>query len=177
MANGFSSSSGGATTTAPSSWTNSSLAGIFDKKYTKNIASYWPYDNLSGSTDTAKSSRFPTWAAAVIGVLCGLLVVALLVGYWYHHGRRNKHELPLVEEAKSVDTPGGTNLIYEGNPTSPGPGPASEATGVETVPDSMISSATPVTVESGGDAVYEMHGMSLIAPTKSSFAYSIEFYF
>lgn len=174
MANGLCSSSGGATTTAPSAWTNSSLAGIFDKKYIKNIATYWPYDSSSGSMDTTKSSRFPIWAAAVIGVLCGLLVVGLLVGYWYHSGHLNKHKPALVEEAKAIDTSGGANLICEGDPTSPGPGPASEATGVETVPDSLISSATPVTVESGGGAVYEMHGMSLITLTKPSFAYTIE---
>lgn len=93
----------------------------------------------------------------MIGVLCGLFLVALLIGYCYHRGRRNKHTSALVEEAKAVGTRGATNLTYEGDPTSPRSGPASE-----------------VTVESGGDAVYEMHGMSRITPTTPSFAYTTE---
>lgn len=169
MANGFCSSSGGATTTAPAAWTNSSLAEIFGKAYTKSIATYWPYLNSNSIMETTKSSRFPTWAAAVIGVLCSLLVIALAVGYWYRR-RQNKQKNALVEEAKAVDTPRDIKLIYEGHQTSPGPGPESEATGMETVPGSLISSATPVTVESGGGAVYEMHGMLLTAPLKPSFA-------
>lgn len=72
--------------------------------------------------------------------------------------------------------------MYGSGPASPGPGPVSSSTGMETaetvrtahttetqpsttqastLPDSHVSPATPGTVESGGDAVYEMHGMSM----------------
>lgn len=82
--------------------------------------------------------------------------------------------------------------MYGSGPASPGPGPVSSSTGMETaetvrtthttgtqpstaqqsinqpsitqastLPDSVISPATPGTVESGGDALYEMHGMSM----------------
>jgi hypothetical protein len=102
----------------------------------------------------------------VIGVLCGLLVVALLVGPWYYHRRRNQRQTLPAEAAKVVDSMNDTGLTYDGGPTSPRSGPVSESTGMETVQDSMtaISSATPVTVELGGGAVYEMYGMSETAP-------------
>lgn len=82
--------------------------------------------------------------------------------------------------------------MYGSGPASPGPGPVSSSTGMETaetvrtthtaatqpstaqqsttqpsitqastLPDSLISPATPGTVESGGDALYEMDGMSM----------------
>lgn len=150
-----SSSSGGATTTAPSSWTNSSLAAIFEKKYT-----YWPYRIASTTTEDKKSGGFPSWAAAVIGVLSGLLIVGLLVGFWFHLRRRNQPLSASVQETKSADNTEDTKTMHQISPTSPEPGPSSQSTGMETVQYSTISAATPVTVESGGDAIYEMQGMS-----------------
>jgi len=169
MANRSCSASGGATTTAPSAWTNSSLAGIFDKKYTKTITSYWPYNTLSSAIQATKGRKFPVWAAAVIGVLLyGLLIAAIHAGLWYQRRRRRRRQPAPVEEKKEVvSTADDTKLIHQGGPTSPGPGPVSESTEPvsettvpETVQGSMVSSATPVTVESGGGTVYEMHGMS-----------------
>ena len=78
--------------------------------------------------------------------------------------------------------------MYASGPASPGPGPVSSSTGMETVetarttqtagtqlsttqpsmtqastvPESLVSPVTPGTVESGGDALYEMHGMLMI---------------
>lgn len=153
-----SSSSGGATITAPPSWINSSLAVIFEKEYTKTITNYWPYNSTSTVPVVKKSGKLPTWAAAVIGVLCGLLVVVLFVGFWIYRRRKNRTQSAPVEEAKSAGTEE-RNLMDERGAMSPGPGPPSQSTGVETVPNSMISAATPITVESGGDAVYEMQGM------------------
>lgn len=56
-------------------------------------------------------------------------------------------------------------LMYGGGPTSPMPGPQSTSTGMETgtlqssAQDSVLTSVSPRTVESGGGTVYEMHGM------------------
>lgn len=61
--------------------------------------------------------------------------------------------------------------MYAGGPASPGPGPVSNSTGVETrtndsiVQYSINTSISPRTVESGGDAVYEMHGKKHVVPT------------
>ncbi|KAJ5157735.1 uncharacterized protein N7482_008835 [Penicillium canariense] len=175
------SATGGATTTAPSSWTNNSLAGIFDKKYSKTLTTYWPYNsaNSSSSSSTAtsdhKGSGFPKWAAAVIGVLCGILVVALLVGaWWFWRRRRRQHRDSLQptfvksDGATEADSTEVRHLMYGGGPTSPVPGPRSTSTGMETgandssVHDSVLTSVSPRTVESGGDAVYEMHDSSPI---------------
>lgn len=155
-----SSSSGGATTIAPSSWTNSSLAAIFEKKYTKAITTFWPYRIASTTTEDRKSGGFPSWAAAVVGVLSGLLIVGLLVGFWCYRRRRNQPLSASVQETKSADNTEDTKTMHQISPTSPEPGPPSQSTGMETVQYSTISAATPVTVESGGDAVYEMQGMS-----------------
>jgi hypothetical protein len=172
------SSNGGATTTAPSSWTNASLAGIFDKKYAKTIEKYWPYNSTSTSTQHHKNGGgFPGWAGAIIGVVLGLFLIALLVGFWFYRRRRRQcqsaeAEAEAAKEAGSKKRP---EWMYAGGPTSPGPGPVSSSTGMETtmtetthpstVQDSLVSSASPGTVESGGDAVYEMHGMTIATST------------
>lgn len=63
-------------------------------------------------------------------------------------------------------------LMYGSGPTSPIPGPQSTSTGMETaanessVQDSMLSSASPHTVESGGGTVYEMQGMPAYSTSK-----------
>ncbi|KAJ5455599.1 uncharacterized protein N7458_003863 [Penicillium daleae] len=174
------SSTGGATTTAPSSWTNSSLSSIFDKKYAKTITNYWPYNSDSAnttSTDTSshKSSGLPKWAGAVIGVLVGLLVIGLLVfGWWFLRRRRRQRPESVppafakTAGAREADSTEVRQLMYGGGPTSPIPGPQSTSTGMETaanessVQDSMLSSVSPRTVESGGGTVYEMQDSSPI---------------
>ncbi|KAJ5355145.1 uncharacterized protein N7496_012357 [Penicillium cataractarum] len=170
------SSSGGATTTKPSSWTNSSLAAIFDKKYSKTITTYWPYNSTnttSTDTSTHKSGGLPKWAAAVIGVLVGLFVVALLLfGWWFWRRRRRQRpesvtpsfgKTPGAREADSTEV---RQLMYGSGPTSPMPGPQSTSTGLESrvnessVQDSVQTSVSPRTVESGGGTVYEMQDSS-----------------
>ena len=166
----FYSSSGAATTTAPSSWTNSSLEGILNTKYTKTISSYWPYNTTStDSSTTIHHKKFPTWAAAVIGVLCGLLVIGLIILAWFCLRRRQKRQLE-KEEEEIHETDGRERLttMYGGGPTAPIAGPRSASTGQETsvgvgtIQESIDTSASPGTVESGGGAVHEMHGMSHI---------------
>ncbi|KAJ5934534.1 hypothetical protein N7466_004081 [Penicillium verhagenii] len=157
-------SSGGATVTSPSSWTNSSLEGIFSTKYTKTISTYWPYNTTSTDTTTTHHKKFPTWAAAVIGVLCGLLVIGLIiVALWFWLRRRQRRQAakddPVIHE-----TDGRQRLtsMYGGGPTSPIQGPTSISTGQETsigigtIQESIDTSASPGTVESGGGAVHEM---------------------
>ncbi|KAJ5929293.1 hypothetical protein N7454_007141 [Penicillium verhagenii] len=163
-------SSGGATVTSPSSWTNSSLEGIFSTKYTKTISTYWPYNTTSSDTTTTHHKKFPTWAAAVIGVLCGLLVIGLIiVALWFWLRRRQRRQAakddPVIHE-----TDGRQRLtsMYGGGPTSPMQGPTSISTGQETsigigtIQESIDTSASPGTVESGGGAVHEMQDSSPI---------------
>ncbi|KAJ5653608.1 hypothetical protein N7490_000611 [Penicillium lividum] len=159
-------SSGGATVTAPSSWTNSSLKSIFSTQYTKTISTYYPYNTTSSVTTTTHHKKFPTWAAAVIGVLCGLLVIGIIIAaLWFFLRRRQKRNL---EKDEVHETDGRQHLtsMYGGGPTSPIAGPRSASTGQETstgivtVQDSIETSASPGTVESGGGAVHEMHDSS-----------------
>lgn len=171
----FYSSSGGATTTGPSSWTNSSLEAIFNAKYTKTISTYWPY-NTDSSTPT-NHKKFPTWAAAVIGVLCGLLVIGLIILAWFCLRRRQRRQLEKDEVAHETDGREHLTSMYGGGPTSPIAGPRSASTGLETsvgvgtIQESIDTSASPGTVESGGGAVHELHGMSPIHISKCNIPY------
>ncbi|KAJ5097516.1 hypothetical protein N7456_008237 [Penicillium angulare] len=169
-------SSGGATTTSPSSsWTNSSLAKVFDTKYAKTINTYWPYNTTSSDNDSGSHHHksFPKWAAAVIGVLLGLLVVILaVVGLWFFLRRRQRRYLENEKEREpgpsEADGTERLTTMYGGGPVSPVPGPQSTSTGQETstgaqtthTHDSIATSASPATVESGGGIVHEMHDSS-----------------
>ncbi|OQD92534.1 hypothetical protein PENSOL_c040G01094 [Penicillium solitum] len=183
-------SDGGASTTAPTSWTNSSLAGIFDKNYTKTIETYWPYNSTSGNSSTGSSTQdhnggggFPGWAGGVIGAVLGLLIIAILAGLWFYR-RRQRQRKSAEGKSEAADAEPQNRppeWMYGSGPASPGPGPVSSSTGMETaetvrtahttetqpsttqastLPDSHVSPATPGTVESGGDALYEMHDSS-----------------
>lgn len=161
------STSGGATTTAPSSWGNKSLESIFQTKYSKPITTYWPYGTSKGTTPQTKDHGLPTWAAAVIGVLCGLFGVGvILAAIWFYLRRRRGHG-PLSskpDNTHAIDNNEERKIMYASGPASPGPGPVSNSTGIETrtndsmMQDSINTSISPRTVESGGGAVYEMHG-------------------
>ncbi|KAJ5968493.1 Galactose oxidase/kelch beta-propeller [Penicillium viridicatum] len=205
-------SDGGASTTAPTSWTNSSLAGIFDKKYGKTIETYWPYNSTSSNSSTSSSTQdhngaggFPGWAGGVIGAVLGLLIIAILAGLWFYRRRQRQRKSAEAEseaaDAERKNRP--AEWMYASGPASPGPGPVSSSTGMETaetvrtthttatqpstaqqsitqpsitqastLPDSLVSPATPGTVESGGDALYEMHDSSPVElPTPFNTAY------
>ncbi|KAL5356467.1 hypothetical protein BJX96DRAFT_162494 [Aspergillus floccosus] len=86
------SSTGGATKTAPDSWTNSSLADVFKTKYTKSVPTFYPYESASsGPTPSpvpGKKSSFPGWAGAIIGVVLGLLLIAGALLFWCLRYRR-----------------------------------------------------------------------------------------
>ncbi|CAG8097522.1 unnamed protein product [Penicillium olsonii] len=139
-------SDGGATTTAPSSWTNSSLAGVFEKKYTKKMDSYWPYNNTT-TTSTEEDNGgggFPGWAGAIIGVVLGLLIIAFIIGFWLYRRRRNQRLARETEKGKEKedDSKPSPEFMYGGGPTSPGPGPVSTSTGVETTETSRTQPST-----------------------------------
>ncbi|KAJ5787340.1 hypothetical protein N7457_002330 [Penicillium paradoxum] len=193
-------SKGGATTTAPSSWTNSSLAKIFDKKYDKKTETYWPY-NSTNSTDSTgnastaddkKSDGFPGWAGGVIGAVLAVLIIAILAGLWFYRRRKQQRKAAEAKFTEEETTERPTEWMYGSGPVSPGPGPVSASSGRETLqtsatqpstmqpsitqastlPDSIVSPATPGTVESGGDALYEMHDSSPVElPTPFNTSY------
>ena len=127
------------------------------------------------STPQVKDSGLPTWAAAVIGVLCALLGVGAILGATWLYRRRRRRRLGLLstepEDTQATDNNEERKLMYAGGPASPGPGPVSNSTGVETrtndsiVQYSINTSISPRTVESDGDAVYEMHGKKHVVPT------------
>ncbi|KAJ5677548.1 uncharacterized protein N7477_003181 [Penicillium maclennaniae] len=114
------------------------------------------------TTENKQGSKIPSWAAAIIA----------------------PQPAP-AEEPKPTDTED-HKLTDERGAISPRPGPPSHSTGVETTQNSSISAATPVTVESGGDAIYEIQDSSpvelpspynissdfLNAPLQPSSAYS-----
>ncbi|QQK44895.1 Galactose oxidase/kelch, beta-propeller [Penicillium digitatum] len=188
-------SDGGATITAPKSWTNGSLAGVFDRNYNKTIETFWPYSSTSSNTSASTSrdhkgaSGFPSWAGGVIGAVLGLLAIAILVGLlFYRRSPRQRKSAAVTTEAVETEPKNRPpEWMYASGPVSPGPGPASTSTGlntaetvqtaqttstypsttqpsitqVSTVPDSLVSPVTPATVESGGDALYEMQGRSI----------------
>lgn len=110
----------------------------------------------------------------MIGVLVGLFVIGLLIFGWWFWRRRQRRQRPDsvqptfgksggVREADSNEV---RQLVYGSGPTSPIPGPQSTSTGLESrvnessVQDSVLTSVSPRSVESGGGTVYEMHGMS-----------------
>ncbi|KAJ5502111.1 Galactose oxidase/kelch beta-propeller [Penicillium fimorum] len=145
--------------------------------------------STSGSAeDHHGGSGFPSWAGGVIGAVLGVLIIAVLVGLFFLRRRHRKRKATEAEseamEAKNRNSR--PEWMYASGPASSGPGPVSESTGMETtetgqtmqtsptqrsatqpsmtqastVPDSLISPATPGTVESGGGALYEMHDSS-----------------
>ncbi|CAI7563872.1 unnamed protein product [Penicillium glandicola] len=196
-------SDGGASTTAPVSWTNSSLAAVFDKKYGKTIGTYWPYNSTTNSSTSASQnnsggSGFPGWAGGVIGAILGLLIIAILAGLWFYRQRQRQRKSGEAESMatgrESKNPAPDPEWMYASGPASPGPGPVSTSTGRETeqttgtqpsteqpsitqastVPDSIVSPATPGTVESGGGAVYEMHDSSPVElPTPFNASYFV----
>lgn len=146
MANRDGSSDGGATTTAPSSWNNASLAGIFKKKYTKDIDTYWPYNSTTSTKQHDKGGGFPGWAGAIIGVVLGLLLIAFLVGFLLYRRRRRQRQAKEAESEKEKEkgkaNPSPSGLTYGSGPSSPGPGPVSTSTGDGTADTSRTQPST-----------------------------------
>ncbi|KAL2862472.1 uncharacterized protein BJX67DRAFT_366303 [Aspergillus lucknowensis] len=96
-------SSGGATKTAPESWTNASLEDVFTGTYTKTIETWYPYESTSTGTVTpttvpdSDGASFPNWAGAIIGVVVGLIVIGSAVGFWLVRRRKKRGSRPESE--------------------------------------------------------------------------------
>lgn len=96
------SGTGGATTTAPKSWADSSLATIFNTSYnTTKITKWYPYPSasptntnprVSATTSAAASSSgssgLPSWVAPVLGVVLGLVFLSAILVIWLLWHRR-----------------------------------------------------------------------------------------
>ncbi|KAF9894123.1 hypothetical protein FE257_009096 [Aspergillus nanangensis] len=99
-------SSGGATKTAPKSWTNASLADVFSSKYTKTIPTSWPYQPADTNAPVISevpnkgSSGFPSWAGGIIGAVLGVALLAGAFVFWCLRQRRKNRQAP--PPAKSV---------------------------------------------------------------------------
>ncbi|KAI1386167.1 uncharacterized protein F4822DRAFT_307178 [Hypoxylon trugodes] len=80
--------SGGATVTtpSPSGWATQALGSVFATHYpTEKIATYYPYSSMGpsnstrGSDDGSRGKGTPSWLAAVLGVVLGLVFVTAVV--------------------------------------------------------------------------------------------------
>jgi hypothetical protein len=143
------------------------------------MTTFYPYASSSAEGgDATSGGGLPHWASAVIGVLVGLFGVALiLAGIWFYLRRRRRAQAREAEASsaakaeRDADTSQSAQFMYGSGPTAPVPGPMSKSTAeattetnTSTVPDSLSTSLSPRTVESGGDELYEMHGISF--PTR-----------
>lgn len=174
MQSNVDSADGGATKTEPDSWTNSSLADVFEKKYSNTIETYYPYETSATPTTTSVSGGggggFPGWAGAIIGVVLGVLLIAGILAFFFIR-RRRKRGARRQSEVSGI-TSRVTNWMNAGafGPASKDPenstivsGDMTNITSGSTAvgPESSIN-APPMaqtTQEVAGDPVYEMHGM------------------
>jgi hypothetical protein len=105
----------------------------------------------------------------VIGVLCGLFVIGLIIlAFWLFRRRRQRRQRRQREKDEAVQGGGGTERLtsmYGDGQISPIPGPRSlspgveTSTGAQTMQESIQTSVSPGSVESGGGILHEMHGM------------------
>ena len=177
-----SSAGGGATTTQPSSWSNSSLSGLFGAKYTKAVTTYYPYASIAASstgganptrlstsapTLLAHSGGIPGWAGAIIGVVLGLLLITILLVCFMLY-RRRKFFKGHSEASESGTSRG--NRILNWIPSPPPKaanvsttGDASDSTGttaIEDVNSEKAASNVNTAHEAGSSTVHELAGKS-----------------
>ncbi|RDW61710.1 uncharacterized protein DSM5745_10382 [Aspergillus mulundensis] len=163
--------SGSATKTSPDAWTTTSLADVFKARYTKPIATYYPYEKTGNtSTTTVPSgggSDFPGWAGAIIGVVLGLALLAALFAFWFLRRRKRKGSRRASETSRGSRV---MNWVNAGGAFAP-PGPkdpdmSTVSGGLTTANESTVAGSegtaavSRTTAEAGGDQVYEMHGHS-----------------
>ncbi|KAH8422265.1 uncharacterized protein LDX57_000023 [Aspergillus melleus] len=180
-------SKGGAKTTSPKSWTNSSLEGVFSSKYTKTVKAWYPYNNTESSTPSPtvsvvpdqKKSGFPGWAGAIIGVVLGLFLIGGALAFWcFRRRRRAKGSQQTSEESGKRSHI--MRWMYTGSPAV-GEGVKSNDTTTASVSyrtyqanDSNVDqsvttaagAASPRTIEAGSDPIYEMHDESTTPPVE-----------
>ncbi|KAL4985617.1 hypothetical protein BDW68DRAFT_164778 [Aspergillus falconensis] len=175
---------GGATKTAPDSWTTTALADVFEASYTRTIATYYPYNSTNGNTTTTTISSgggggFPGWAGAVIGVVLGVLLVAGLFAFWFLRRRKRKGSRRGSEMSRGSRV---LNWVNAGAFAPPGPKDADISTTISggftnestVAPPSEQTAAVSRTAEAGGDPVYEMHGHSATQAVELPTSYNEE---
>lgn len=169
------SADGGATKTEPETWINSTLADVFEKKYSKTIETHYPYETSATPTTTAASGGggggFPRWAGAVIGVVLGVLLIAGVLAFFFIR-RRRKRGARRQSEVSGI-TSRVANWVNAGafGPASKDPENSTIVSGDITsgstaVGHESLLNAPPMaqaTQEVAGDPVYEMHGTSTYA--------------
>ncbi|KAL4977164.1 hypothetical protein BDW66DRAFT_40306 [Aspergillus desertorum] len=164
---------GGATRTAPDSWTTTALADVFEASYTRTIATFYPYNSTNGnittttvpSGDGSSGGGFPGWAGAVIGVVLGVLLLAGLFAFWFLRRRKRKVSRRGSEMSRGSRV---RNWVNAGAFAPTGPKDADISTTVSggftnestVAPSERPAAASRTTAEAGGDPVYEMHGHS-----------------
>jgi hypothetical protein len=93
------SENGGATKVSPSSWADDKLSDLFGTKYSKDIATYYPYDptstDSSNPSESAEPNKgggggLPLWVGPVLGVLLGLIATCAVLIAWIYWRRRRR---------------------------------------------------------------------------------------
>ncbi|PTU23593.1 hypothetical protein P175DRAFT_0476114 [Aspergillus ochraceoroseus IBT 24754] len=168
-------STGGATKTAPNSWTNSSLAQVFAASYTKTIATWYPYNTTShNSTPTpvpvpsGGSSGFPAWAGAIIGVLLGLLLIVAAAVFWFLR-RRRSYQGSRQTSAVSGNQFRAMQGMYSGASATDAPKDHETTVSSTCTKDSAVEQSvatTHTTAEAGSEPLYEVHGTSSPPPVE-----------
>jgi hypothetical protein len=91
---------GGATKRAPANWTTS-LATVFQSKYSGTITTYYPYSFVdttstpspslaTSSSNSGGGRRIRTWLGTVIGIILSLAVIGIFLVIWLFCRRRSK---------------------------------------------------------------------------------------
>lgn len=96
---------GSATKTSPDRWNDDALAGIFSSKYTKPMATYYPYaapsrpSNVTVTKPADRTGGRGVPLGTVLGSVAGVVVIILLAAAWFIYRRHQ----PKNEPAGSVD--------------------------------------------------------------------------
>ncbi|KAL4767762.1 hypothetical protein BDW60DRAFT_199269 [Aspergillus nidulans var. acristatus] len=163
---------GGATKTAPESWTTTALADVFEASYTRTIETYYPYNSTSDNITTTtvpsggSGGGFPGWAGAVIGVVLGLLLVVGAFVFWFLRRRKRKGSRRGSEISRGSRVMNWVNNAGAFAPPGPkDPDMSTTVSGGFTNESTVVTSEQPATAsrttaEVAGDPVYEVHGHS-----------------
>ncbi|KAL4745907.1 hypothetical protein BDW72DRAFT_185891 [Aspergillus terricola var. indicus] len=166
---------GGATKTAPDSWTTTALADVFEASYTRTIETYYPYNSTNDNITTTSvpsgggGGGFPGWAGAVIGVVLGLLLVAGVFVFWFLRRRKRRGTRRGSEVSRGsrvMNWVSNTGTFAPPGPKDPdisttiSGGFTNESTVAPSEQPTAVSRTTAETAEVAGDPVYEVHGHS-----------------
>lgn len=155
-----SSTGGGATKTAPISWNDNALAGVFSQKYTKPIQTYYPYiletspAGNSSSSNPTESSHMPAWVSAIIGIFVGLGCICIGVLAWFLYKRRLRQKQAVSRSESGL-------LAARSDPDTSSP---TDTSGHRTITSSVISPLTRGSSELQGSEK-ELENSTMRSPT------------